>query len=532
MSKQLDDEKQAMLAALIEGSEDAIISKDLSSRITSWNKAAERMFGYTEAEMVGQLIHILIPPDRRKEEDQIIASLKRGERVEHFETIRVTKHGRELHISLTISPIRAADGTIIGASKIARDITRQRLNEERLRIVNELAQSINAKLEVDAILQVVTDASTRLCGASFGAFFYNKVDEKGESYMLYALSGAPREAFDKFGMPRNTAVFNPTFEGTAIVRSDDITKDPRYGHNSPHQGMPKGHLPVVSYLAVPVRSQSGVVVGGLFFGHPKPAMFTEEHEQLVISIASQAAIALENAKLLQEVNHLNKRKDEFIGFASHELKTPLTTLKGYIQIARAGNMPVESLFDKMERQVERLEGIISDLLDISRIHAGRLDLQFSRTSLSNLIKESVELVDPDGHEVRIQYPTEDVEVNVDGQKISQVLVNILSNAVKYSSAATVIEVTASIMGDEIQISFRDKGPGIAPEDLRQIFNQYYQAFSQRGKGRGVGLGLYIAKEILEAHSGRIWAESEVGKGSVFYVVFPIERRIVATAPKM
>ena len=194
MNNQLEAEKLAMLAALIDGSEDAIISKDLSSRVTSWNKSAERMFGYTESEMIGQLIHVLIPMDRRKEEDMIIASLKRGERVEHFETIRVTKAGKELHISLTISPIRGADGTIIGASKIAQDITRQRLNEERLKIVNELALLINAKLDDDAILQMVTDASTKLSKAAFGAFFYNKMDDKGESYMLYALSGAPREA--------------------------------------------------------------------------------------------------------------------------------------------------------------------------------------------------------------------------------------------------------------------------------------------------------------------------------------------------
>src|SRR5690348_14979726 len=199
-----DTERQAMLAAIIDSSEDAIISKDLTSRITSWNPAAERMFGYTEAEMVGQLIHILIPEDRLHEEDTIISTLKRGQRVEHFETVRVTKSGKKLHISLTISPIKNAEGKIVGASKIARDITQQKLNQERLKILHDLSTTINAKLDVDVILQLVTDACTKAVGAAFGAFFYNKIDEKGASYMLYALSGADRSQFDKFGMPRNT----------------------------------------------------------------------------------------------------------------------------------------------------------------------------------------------------------------------------------------------------------------------------------------------------------------------------------------
>ena len=344
------DPRQAILASLIDDSEDAIISKDLNSRITSWNRSAERMFGYTEAEMVGQLIHILIPEDRKKEEEIIISSLKEGKRVEHFETIRLTKSGKELHISLTISPIRDENGVVIGASKIARDITRQKQSEEHLRLIHEAGKAISAQLDIDVILQVVTDSTTRLSTAAFGAFFYNKIDAKGETYMLYALSGAPREAFEKFGMPRNTAIFDTTFSGTGILRSDDITKDPRYGNNSPHHGMPKGHLPVVSYLAVPVISQTGVVIGGLFFGHPKPGRFSEEHETLVNAIAMQAAIALDNAKLYQEINALNSKKDQFLSFASHELKTPLTTIKGYLQVAAQTKMPYEQFFPELKNR--------------------------------------------------------------------------------------------------------------------------------------------------------------------------------------
>ena len=519
------DNRSAMFEAIIDSSEDAIISKDLSSRITSWNRSAERMFGYTEQEMVGQLIHVLIPEDRKREEDDIITSLKQGRRVEHFETVRITKYGKELQVSLTISPIKDSNGTIVGASKIARDITRQKQTEQRLQIINAVGRSISAELNVDNILQLVTDATTRLSGAAFGAFFYNKLDAQGKTYMLYALSGAPREAFEKFGMPRNTAIFNPTFEGAAIIRSDDITQHPDYGKNTPHHGMPKGHLPVVSYLAVPVTSQSGVVLGGLFFGHPQTAMFTAEHENLVAAIAGQAAVALDNAKLYAEINALNNKKDQFIGFASHELRTPLTTIKGYLDIAETiSSMPPKTIFSRIKKQVARLEGIVGDLLDISKIQAGKLDLEFQKTSLLNLIKESVDAVQWDDHILKIEQPPEDLVVNVDRHKMTQVLVNLLTNAIKYSDPHTTITIQALVIGDQVQICVADQGPGIPAEHLSNIFNQYYRVASTAGKTKGMGLGLYICREIIEAHSGNIWAESEIGKGSVFYLQVPVENR--------
>ncbi|MET0463544.1 MAG: PAS domain S-box protein [Chitinophagaceae bacterium] len=517
------DEKQAMLAAIIENSEDAIISKSLEGRITSWNRAAERMFGYTETDALGQLIYIIIPQDRHEEEGMILAKLKQGERVEHFETVRKAKNGKLIHVAISVSPIRNGAGKIVGASKIARDITQQKQNEERLQLMHSIGKVISAQLDVSTILQKVTDATTLIAGAAFGAFFYNKTDAKGEAYTLYALSGAKREDFDKLGMPRNTAVFKPTFDGDGIVRSDDITKDHRYGNNKPHEGMPDGHLPVVSYLAVPVVSQGGMPIGGLFFGHPEPGVFNEEHETLVASIASQAAIALDNAKLYEEVNILSNKKDTFIGFASHELKTPLTTIKGYLQLAEASEISAKEILPKITKQLARLEGIIADLLDISKIQAGKLDLHFNRSSLKEILNESIESVDFTDHIIELDYPSEDIELFADQQKITQVLVNLLTNAVKYSAPETSISVSALIMGDEVQISVSDKGAGISKEHLSSIFNQYYRVSSGKTTPKGMGLGLYISKEIIEGHMGKIWAESEPGKGSSFHIRFPVER---------
>ncbi|WP_020066443.1 response regulator [Paraburkholderia caledonica] len=168
-----------------------------------------------------------------------------------------------------------------------------------LEVLNKIGATIAAELDLDQAVQVVTDAAKELTGAAFGAFFYNVLDERGERYTLYSISGVPREAFSKFPMPRNTKVFAPTFNGEAIVRSADIKRDPRYGNSAPYFGMPEGHLPVCSYLAAPVVSRSGEVLGGLFFGHPEPDVFTERAERLLLGVAAQAAIAIDNARLYQ-----------------------------------------------------------------------------------------------------------------------------------------------------------------------------------------------------------------------------------------
>lgn len=167
----------------------------------------------------------------------------------------------------------------------------------RLEILLRVGKEIASELDLERAVQLVTDAATELTGAAFGSFFYNVLNDAGESYMLHTLSGVPKEAFSKFPMPRNTKVFAPTFAGEGVVRSDDIQKDPRYGHNAPRKGMPEGHLPVHSYLAVPVTSRSGEVVGGLFFGHSETGRFSAEHEKLAVGIAAYAAIAIDNARL-------------------------------------------------------------------------------------------------------------------------------------------------------------------------------------------------------------------------------------------
>jgi PAS domain S-box-containing protein len=530
------ERKQAMLASIITTSDDAIISKTLDGIVTSWNYGAQQLFGYTESEAIGRSITMLIPKDRLMEETEILSKIRKGEKVEHYKTLRMTKDGIEIPVSLAISPMMDTKGNIIGASKIARNVSKQQVAEqtlqqyaENLEILNTVGKVISEKLDVQEILQNVTDATTMLSGAAFGAFFYNKLDEEGESYMLYTLSGAPREAFEKFGMPRNTDVFAHTFNGLGIVRVDDITKDPRYGHNHPHYGMPKGHLPVVSYLAVPVVSKSGAVIGGLFLGHPEPGRFTKEHEILISGVTSQASVALDNAKLYEEIQVLNSKKDEFIGLASHELKTPMTSLNGYLQIIDR-SLPADDknklFIQKALSQINKLSGLISDLLDVSKIEAGKLSFTYAAFNLPQLIEEVVDLMQysTKSHRIIICSDIDDLLVNADRQRIEQVVINLISNAIKYSPQADHINVSVSRQNNNAVVTVQDFGIGINKEQHDRIFSRFYRVDDVASHISGLGIGLYISNEIITRHQGKLSVDSETGKGSTFKFEIPLEQK--------
>ena len=213
-----------------------------------------------------------------------------------------------------------------------------------LSVLNDTGAALAAELDHGKIVQLVTDAGVGITGAQFGAFFYNLIDERGESYMLYSLSGVDRSAFDKFPMPRNTDVFAPTFRGEGVVRSDDITQDPRYGRNAPRAGMPEGHLPVRSYLAVPVVSRSGEVLGGLFFGHAEVGRFNDDAEELVRGVAGQAAVAIDNARLyraaqdeLESRRRIEEQQALLINELNHRVKNTLATVQSIVaQTSRLG----------------------------------------------------------------------------------------------------------------------------------------------------------------------------------------------------
>lgn len=255
------------------------------------------------------LLKAIHPEDLQAHEDAVSEAIDSGGQLDT--DYRVIWPDGSVHwIRARGHAVYDAQGKPLRMAGISLDITDRKETEQSLREETHTLETLNCigialagNLDLERIVQTATDVATELSGAQFGAFFYNVINDSGESYTLYTISGVPREAFSRFPMPRNTAVFAPTFSGAGIVRSDDIRADPRYGRNDPHFGMPKGHLPVVSYLAVPVVSRSGEVLGGLFFGHDKKGVFTERAERLVAGIAAQAANAIDNARLFQAAQY-------------------------------------------------------------------------------------------------------------------------------------------------------------------------------------------------------------------------------------
>ena len=525
------------LAALIESSDDAIVSKDLNGIVTSWNRAAERMFGYAASEIIGRSIRTIIPDDLQTEEDMVLGRIRAGVSVEHYETRRRRRDGSEILISLTVSPIIDETGTVVGASKIARDVTdRARLRAlaaEQAMVsqkLSEVGSLVASSLDRSTVVQKVTEAATALTGAEFGAFFSNVHDPRtGDAYRLHTLSGAPKERFARLPHPRVTALLAPTFRGQGIVRLDDVTRDPRYGQNPPYHGMPEGHLPVRSYLAVPVTGASGDVLGGLFFGHSRPGVFTAIHEQLATGVAGWASLALENARLYTEAREADRLKDEFLAVLSHELRTPLNAIVGYARLLRGNMLSGEKAargLETLERNAAALTQIVEDVLDVSRIISGKIRLDVQPVEVPLVVHNAVATVQPaaDAKAVRLQTIIDRRvgPVSGDPDRLQQVVWNLLANAVKFTPKHGRVQVRVERVNSHIDIVVSDTGVGIRPEFLSHVFERFRQADAGTTRRTGgLGLGLSIVRHIVEMHGGSVQAASDgEGKGATFRVRLP------------
>ncbi len=542
------------MAAIVENSEDAIASKDLNGIITSWNQGAERVFGYSASEAIGKPVSMLAAPDVVNEMPEILNKIRQGQRVEHYETRRQRKDGQVIHVSLSVSPVRDASGRIIGASKIARDISdRKEAEHERAillsreqearktaELLNRVGSMLAAELALEKLVQSVTDVATELVGAEFGAFFHNVLDEKGESYMLYTLSGASREAFANFPMPRNTDVFGPTFRGERIVRSDDITKDPRYGRNAPRHGMPEGHLPVRSYLAAPVVSRSGEVLGGLFFGHSATGKFTEYHEGILTGITAQAAIAMDNARLFEQAqwiqNELKRSNEElrranqdletFAYSASHDLQEPLRTVAICAQLLerRCGDqLPDESreFLSRILQGAQRMQNLVRDILAYATAtkHATGPPPSVDSGSVLATVLESLKAQVEQAGATVTSGPLPVLSVHE--KRLAQVFQNLISNALKYrNKEAPRVHISAIERDGWWMFSVADNGIGIERKFADHIFGLFKRLHSE-DEYPGSGVGLAICQRIVEQYGGRIWVErSTPGEGSTFCFSLP------------
>jgi PAS domain S-box-containing protein len=533
------------LAAIVESSDDAIIAKNLDGIVTSWNRAAERMLGYAAAEMIGESIRRIIPHDRQSEEDNVLAHIRRGEKVDHFETMRVRKDGTQLPISLTVSPIFDDGGVVIGASKIIRDISeRKQAEQERTRLLaaaqehaaiadklNEVGGRVASALDRSTVVQVVVDAVTEVTHAEFGAFLSRPPDLSArDKYELHAVSGASKEAFPKLSHPGATALLAMTFLAGSPVRVHDVAQDPRFGPRPPHDDVPAGPLPIRSYLATPVRSRTGEVFGVLLVGHTRAGVFTAQHERLVAGIASWASLALENARLYVGAQEASRLKDEFLATLSHELRTPLNAILGYARMIRAGLVTGEKqtrAVETIERNATSLTQIVEDVLDVSRIISGKVRLNVQRVDMSQVVHNALEAVMPAANAKSVQVETvldaDSARVSGDPERLQQVVWNLAANAVKFTGRGGKVEVRLERAEAHVEVTVSDTGIGIAPEFLPHVFERFRQADSGTTRERGgLGLGLAIARHFVEMHGGSIQAASAgEGHGATFRLTLPI-----------
>jgi signal transduction histidine kinase/CheY-like chemotaxis protein/PAS domain-containing protein len=443
----------------------------------------------------------------------------------------------------------------IRAEQALRDETRI------LELMRHATERLASTLDIEPLMQAITDAATQLTGAEFGSFFYNNTDGNGDAYLLYTLSGAPREKFANLGQPRPTKVFGPTFYGSAPVRSDDITKDPRYGSMGPHHGMPPGHLPVRSYLAASVVSRSGEVIGGLFFGHSTPGMFSARTEELISTFAGQAAIAIDNARLYDmaqkaaqeregllaseraaraEAERHNKMKDEFLAMLAHELRNPLAPITSAAQLLRLPDVN-EGLRLKassiISRQVRHMTELVDDLLDVSRVTRGLIKLDSEVLDLNKVAMAAVEQARPHieerRHALTVDLPAEQVPVEGDRTRLIQVLVNLLNNSAKYTPAGGNITLAVASDGLSSTVSVRDNGSGIDPQLLPHVFDLFTQAdrAPDRSQG-GLGIGLALVKSIVRMHNGRVAAHSAgAQQGTTMTVTLPLASMQAGETPR-
>lgn len=483
------EEFKTQLAEIVRSSNDAIISKSLNGFISSWNAGAERLFGYTAEEAIGQSISIIIPPDRADEEEEILNRIRCGERIDQYETIRRRKDGSLLDVSLTVSPVIEGQGKIVGASKIVRDVTERKVAEERFRLLAETVPSIVWIAAPDGTITYVNKRWLEYCGLTAEQNAQNRPelvlhpDDRQRCMEQWARSL-------RDGTEYEVEVRNRRFDGNYRWF---VTR------------------------AVPLRGADKKIVS--WFG-----VTTDIHDQ---------------KEMQEQLQDADRRKDEFLATLAHELRNPLAPIRNSLQILRMSNgsgPDTEQVNEIMERQVAHMVRLVDDLLELSRISRGIIELKMEQVDLATVISHAVEtsrpIIEEASHHLEITLPTKPIFVEGDLVRLSQVFANLLNNAAKYTSKGGLITVAAKQTGREIVVTIRDTGIGIPREMLSRIFDMFTQIDNTlRGSQEGLGIGLNLVRTIVSLHGGSVEARSDgLGMGSEFEVRLPLAEKRELTKP--
>ncbi|MEP6919701.1 MAG: PAS domain S-box protein [bacterium] len=503
---EISERKQAevvnsLLAAIVESSEDAIISKDLNGVISSWNRGAEHIFGYTAEEAVGQPVTMLIPPERLDEEPKILDQIRQGRPVEHYETIRLRKDGTPLNISLTISPIKNEAGVIVGASKIARDITDREQREKQIRFQARLLDAVEEAV-------IATDLDGKILFWNLFAedlYGWPANEALGANVIdIIPTSSTHAEAVEIFSRIREGA----SWSGEFVAQRRDGTAFPTVVTDSP------------------IHDELGQLIGIVGVSYDISARKRAEDERTQLLASEREARA--------HAEEANRLKDEFLATLSHELRNPLNVILGYAEVLLRSEEAQKSPFvsraaEILKRNALAQSQLVRDLLDLSRLHMGKLSLNRETVSLTTTISNAVETVRAEtaakGVQIKIDVPDEVIFVDADPLRVEQVIWNLLNNAVKFTPTGGTVGVSLRNDADSAILTVEDTGQGIDPSFVPHVFEMFRQADATTSRRHGgMGIGLALVQELIQLHDGKVSAYSEgVGKGARFEIRLPLSR---------
>jgi PAS domain S-box-containing protein len=513
-------------AAIVESSDDAIIGKDPNGIITSWNRGAERIFKYKSAEVVGKLITILIPPERHAEEAGILTRIRRGEQVKHFETVRQRKDGTLIDVSLTISPIKDAGGNIVGASKIARNITERKRTERQQRALFELVATMNAAPTMDEICHAALEAVIQCQNVDRASVLL--CDPKGAMQFKAwrGLSDEYRRAVEGHSPWKNGDTPEPIFiNDIAEAELDDGLR----------LTIEKEGIRSLAFFPIIFEKR---LLGKFMIYFNAPHAFTPHELRPSEFIASQIAFAIERENVIQqlrrahdEVLAASRAKDDFLATLSHELRTPLSPVLLLASDAMNNHdLPPRARadFDTIRKNIEMEARLIDDLLDLTRITRGKVILEKNFANVHSVLRDAITQVQDEMKQKKLvmdlRLNAAQPTVYADTVRLQQIFWNLLKNSVKFTPEGGRITVETTANDQKLSVVISDTGIGMTPDEIAGVFHAFSQGEHAAGAHRfgGLGLGLSISQKLAEFHSGKIIATSEGrDKGSTFTVELPL-----------
>jgi len=527
------EETNRRLAAIIESSGDAIISKDLDELVTSWNKEAERLFGYSADEIIGKPITVLVPPDRHNEELGIIERLRQGERVLRYETVYFRKDGTALNVSLAVWPIKDETGNVIGASKIARDITERIRTERRRTTQYAVTNLLAASWTLAEVATELLEAMALSGDWAFAAIW--TYDEAADGLRCRNVWHEASERVKKFSdlslvitLPEGQGLPGRVWNSKKPTWVYDVTRDPNFPR-APYAAAADLH----GGFAFPLFFQGEIDGIMELFSH-NVVEPDEDLLQMVEALGSQIGLFIARGRIVQELQRHKENagaastaKDRFLGLLTDKLRAPLTPVLTWAgKIAEQSDLrpDVQQGLKMVRGNVELEMRLIEDMLDLSRIARGKLTLQLRKADAHELLQSALEIVRSD-IEQRHLTPFVALEASrhalvADEPRLQQVFWSVLHNACKFTPENGTVSVRSyNPSPRRITIEISDNGIGIEPRFVEKVFYAFEQADSQ---SEGLGLGLAISKAIVEMHSGTIRAHSEgLGKGATFVIELPI-----------